>query len=138
MWMTAIAAGVLEPILSLIQFFTGNLDSSGTSVFIGVAMRLIIFAVMTFIIFQMREGKNWARIALAILLGGLGTLSLVIGPITWLFQGHTLSEAFDGVNFFDILFAISRIIHLACVISGLIFMFRTAANNYFRNLPSVL
>src|SRR5215216_6022030 len=45
----------------------------------GVAVRLLVFAGAVYLAARLRQGKNWARVALAVLLGGIGTLSLVSG-----------------------------------------------------------
>ncbi|MCU6792503.1 hypothetical protein OB236_10220 [Paenibacillus sp. WQ 127069] len=79
-------------------------------------IRTLIFGALTFIIMKMYRGKSWARIALIILLGGIGTLSLVIDPIKWLLEGNSLGTMFDGVELTSLLFAASRVVHLAAVL----------------------
>src|ERR671910_2076911 len=78
LWLTAVAAGVIETIIRVIGSLDGDLDSSG------LLIRVIVYAVAVYVIAQMRLGKGWARLTLAVLLGGIGTLSLVIDPISWL------------------------------------------------------
>jgi hypothetical protein len=80
----------------------------------------------------MRLGKGWARNTLAILLGVIGTLSLVIDPITWLAQGNSLREVFADADLLFAFVAPIRAVHLAAVLGALVFMFRPAANAYFR------
>jgi hypothetical protein len=48
--------------------------SGGEADVTGVAIRVIIYIVVVYIIMQMRLGKRWARLAVAVLLGGIGTL----------------------------------------------------------------
>jgi hypothetical protein len=84
----------------------------------------------------MRLGKRWARLALAVLLGGIGTLSLVIDPISWLAGGNALREVFAQADLLFYIVAPIRIVHLAAVIAGLVFMFLPAANDYFRRASS--
>jgi hypothetical protein len=36
---------------------------------------------------RLREGRNWARLTLAVGLGIFGTLSLVVEPVRWLLDG---------------------------------------------------
>lgn len=131
-WFAAIGAGVFETILAVIQFFSGNMNASGSGIFFNVVIRLIIFAILSYIIVELRMGKNWARICLTILLGGIGTLSLVIGPITWLIEGHSLNELIETMNLYTVLFTLSRIVHLASVIVALVLMFQPDANKYYR------
>src|SRR5215204_52163 len=75
--------------------------------------------------------------ALAVLLGVVGTLSLVIDPISWLAGGNTLSEVFTEANLLFFLIAPIRTVHLAAVIAALVLMFLPAANTYFRGSRSV-
>jgi hypothetical protein len=98
----------------------------------GLIIRLIVYTVAVYIIAQMRLGKRWARITLAVLLGGIGTLSLVIDPITWLAAGNSLREVFTQADLLFFIIAPIRAVHLAAVIAALVFMFLPAANNYFR------
>jgi len=130
-WMTAIVAGVFEMIIAVISALLGDSPSIGGLV-IQALIRIVIFGVLTWITAKMYRGKNWARIALTILLGGIGTLSLVIDPIQWLIEGNSLNTMFEGVNMMSLIFAATRVIHLAAVFAALIFMFRPAANRYFR------
>ncbi|UUZ92090.1 hypothetical protein LJK87_42770 [Paenibacillus sp. P25] len=69
---------------------------------------------------------------MAVLLGGIGTFSLVIDPVKWLMEGHAFGEAFAGMTVYSILFGLSRIVHLTFVILALVLMFRPAANPYYR------
>jgi hypothetical protein len=62
----------------------------------------------------------------------LGTLSLVIGPLTWLTEGGSLADAIAAADLGALLFAASRLVHLAAIIASVILMFQPAANAYFR------
>jgi hypothetical protein len=81
---------------------------------------------------RLRQGRNWARIALAVLYGGFGTLSLLIGPVTWLAEGGSLADAMAAADWGSVLFAASRLVHLIAIISALVLMFQPAANDYIR------
>jgi hypothetical protein len=67
-----------------------------------------------------------------VLLGGIGTLSLVIGPVTWLAEGGSLTDAVAAADLGSVLFAASRVVHLGAVIAAVILMFQPAANAYLR------
>jgi hypothetical protein len=60
-------------------------------------------------------------------MAGIGTLSLVIGPVTWLAEGGSLSDAVAAADLGSVLFAASRVVHLGAVIAALILMFTPAA-----------
>ena len=138
LWLTAVAAGVLETTIRVInELFIGLASGSGgeadlTGTISSVVVRVIVYTVAVYIIAQMRRGKRWARLTLAVLLGAIGTLSLVIDPISWLAGGNSLSEVFTEADLLFILIAPIRAVHLVAVIAALVFMFLPAANNYFR------
>lgn len=138
LWLTAVAAGVLETILRVIDaLFMGLASGSGgeadvTGVISSVVIRVIIYTVAVYVIAQMRLGKRWARLTLAVLLGVIGTLSLVIDPISWLAGGNSLGEVFRKADLLFIFIAPIRVVHLASVLAALVFMFLPAANTYFR------
>src|SRR5829696_479748 len=130
LWLTAVAAGILETIIRVI--YSLSVESNTGGVVSGVIIRVIVYAVAIYIIAQMRLGKRWARLTLAVLLGGIGTLSLVIDPISWLAAGNSLREVFAQADLLFFIVAPIRAVHLAAVITALVFMFLPAANNYFR------
>jgi len=138
LWLTAVAAGVLETIIRIIDALAMGLASGSggetdvTGVISGVVIRMIVYTLVVYIITRMRLGKRWARITLAVLLGGIGTLSLVIDPISWLASGNSLSDVFTEADLLILLIAPIRTIHLAAVIAALVLMFLPSANTYFR------
>jgi hypothetical protein len=132
LWLTAVAAGVLETIIRVIYSLSVGSGSGGDADVTGLIIRVIVYTVAIYIILQMRLGKRWARLALAVLLGGIGTLSLVIDPISWLAAGNSLGDVFTQADLLFYIVAPIRAVHLAAVIAALVFMFLPAANNYFR------
>jgi hypothetical protein len=131
LWLLAIAAGLFETVLAVVEATSGN-PGSATEVAVGVAVRLLAFTGLGYLATQLRLGRNWARVALAVLYGGLGTLSLVVGPVTWLAEGGSLAEAVAAADLLSVLFAASRVVHLGAVIAALVLMFHPAANAYLR------
>ena len=130
LWLTAVGAGVLETAMRVFYSSVGGSDSGG------LLIRAAVYAVAVFVIFRMRLGKGWARMALAVLLGGIGTLSLVVDPISWLAAGNPLGEVFAQADALFFLVAPIRAVHLAAVVTALVFMFLPAANAYFRRASS--
>ena len=126
LWLTAVGAGVAETAIRVIFTLTGDPQSNG------LLLRVIVYAVAVYVIWQMRRGRGWARITLAVLLGGLGTLSLVVDPISWLAGGHSLDDYFAQADLLFVLIVPIRAVHLAAVISAFVLMFRPASNDYFR------
>ena len=138
LWLTAVGAGVLETLIRIIDALAmGWASGSGgemdvTGVISGVVIRVIVYTLVVYIITRMRLGKRWARLSLAVLLGGIGTLSLIIDPISWLAAGNSLSDVFTEADLLFFLVAPIRCVHLAAVIGALVLMFLPAANTYFR------
>jgi hypothetical protein len=138
LWLTAVAAGVLETMIRITDTFAMNWASGSggetdlTGVISGVLIRVIVYTLVVYIATRMRLGKRWARLSLAVLLGGIGTLSLVIDPISWLAGGNSLSEVFTEADLLFFVIAPIRTVHLAAVIGALVLMFLPAANTYFR------
>ena len=99
---------------------------------VGVTIRLLAFTGLVYLTVRLRQGRNWARITLAVLYGGFGTLSLVIGPVTWLAEEGSLADAMTAADLGSVLFATSRLVHLTAIIAALILMFHPAANAYIR------
>jgi hypothetical protein len=136
LWLSAVAAGVLETIIRVTNALFMDSSSGGGSDVSSVAIRVIVYTVVVYIIAQMRLGKRWARLTLAVLLGGIGTLSLVIDPISWLAAGNSLGEVFTQADLLFFMIAPIRAVHQVAVIAALVFMFLPAANKYFRAAPS--
>jgi hypothetical protein len=132
LWLTAVAAGVVETVVRVIDSLAvgAGVDVSG------VVIRAIVYAVAVYVMAQMRLGKGWARTTLAVVLGVIGTLSLVIEPISWLAAGNSLGEVFAEADLLFAFVAPIRFVHLAAVIGALVFMFHPAANDYFRRASS--
>jgi hypothetical protein len=131
LWLVAVAAGLLETTLVVIDATAGQVGSAA-EVAVGVTVRLLAFAGLVYLANRLRQGRNWARVALAVLYGGFGTLSLVIGPVSWLAEGGSLADAMAAVDLGSLLFAASRMVHLAAIIAAPILMFHPAANAYIR------
>jgi hypothetical protein len=131
LWLVAVAAGLLETALVMVDA-TDRDVGSGAQVAVGVAVRLLAFTGLVFLAGQLRLGRNWARVALAVLYGVLGTASLVPGPVTWLTEGGSPADAVAGADLGSVLFAASRVVHVAAVVAAVILMFHPAANAYIR------
>jgi hypothetical protein len=110
-WLGALGAGVAE---MLLRWSETPLPAAG--------VRLASYAALALVMYRMRVGKNWARWTLALLLGIVGTLSLVGEPIGWLTNGTDVSAAIVA----------ARVAHLLCVLVAVPLMFVPSANAFFR------
>jgi hypothetical protein len=126
-WLVAIGAGVFETILVVA---TGR---AGDGAAVGVTVRGVVFAAAVVVTARMYAGRRWARAALAVGLGVLGTLSLVVDPILWLAHGNSLTRVLAHAGVTDLVFGGSRAVHVAAVLAGCLLMFLPSANAYFRS-----
>ncbi len=79
LWLVAIAAGAAEALVWLL------LPEPPTLAQLGV--RFAIYTGLTVLVLALYTGRNAVRWAVAALLGGIGTLSLVVEPVSWLAAG---------------------------------------------------
>ncbi|MGV9878722.1 hypothetical protein [Streptomyces sp. NPDC003006] len=131
LWLTAVAAGVFETVLAVVGTVADS-DASTGGLAGGVALRVAVYSAVVLVAVRMRRGANWARLALAGVLGVFGTLSLVVEPVRWLAGGHPLGDALRDVGVVDVLFGGSRVLHVAAVVAAVVLMFRPSANAWFR------
>jgi hypothetical protein len=101
LWLAAVAAGLFETALVVIDATDGSVGSA-SQVAAGVAVRLLVFTGAVYLAARLRQGRNWARVALA------------------------------AADLGSVLFAASRVVHLGAVIAALMLMFHPAANAYIR------
>jgi hypothetical protein len=132
LWFIAVGAGAFETLLVVVEKLSQQ-SGLGTDIIVGVAVRLAVFGLATCLILQMRGGRNWARLSLTVLLGILGSASLLITPIAWFAAGHSIGDYFAGAQTMSLLFAASRVMHIGAVFGGLLFMFQPDANSFFRS-----
>src|SRR5262245_46190656 len=133
LWLLAIGAGVFETILVVANVLWGDGSmANGEGLGAGVTIRLVIFVAMTLVALQLLRGKNWARWTIGIVLGVFGLLSLVIQPVSWLMEGHAVSEAFANLNVASAAFMLSRALHMVSVVAATVLMFVPTSNNFFR------
>jgi hypothetical protein len=90
----------------------------------GSGLRLLALAAAVYLVTQMALGRNWARIALTLVFGGVVTPYLAAESLRWL-------DAASG--FVPVLFSISVIAHIAAVVAALVYMYLPPANRYFRD-----
>jgi hypothetical protein len=126
MWLAAVALGAIETVIVV------GAGEAGASPLAGVLFRCAVYAAAILTALRMRAGRRWARIALALVLGIVGTLSLVVEPISWLADGNSLSAVADDADLTWWAIAGSRALHVAAVWAAVPLMFTRSANRYFR------
>jgi hypothetical protein len=126
LWLAAVALGAIETVIVVAA------DQAGDNPLFGVLFRCAVYAAAILTTLRMRAGQRWARLALALVLGIVGTLSLVIEPISWFADGNSLSAATDDADLTWWAIAASRALHVAAVWTAVPLMFTASANAYFR------
>jgi hypothetical protein len=123
-WLLAIAAGAAEALVRL------ALPEPPTAT--DLAVRFAIYATLVVLVLVLRTGSNRVRWTLAVLLGGLGTLSLVIEPLSWLLDGGSPTAFLATADGPTLLVIGLRVLHIAAVVAAMVAMFRPGANAFFR------
>lgn len=131
LWITAVVAGFFETVL-MVGGLLAEGDTSAGELAGGLLLRMAVFSAAVLVAVQLRRGRNWARLTLAVGLGVFGTLSLVIEPLRWLADGHSPGDALRDLGAVDVLFGASRVLHLSAVLGAMVLMFRPTANAWFR------
>ena len=124
LWLAAIGAGAAEALVHLLLPQPPTLGQ--------LAARFGIYAVLTVLVLALRTGRNSVRWTVAVLLGGFGTVSLVIEPVSWLLAGGSPGLFLVVADAPALVAAVLRIAHLVAVFSALVLMFRPTANAWFR------
>ena len=128
-WTIAVGAGALETIGTVaVQAADGAADSA---LAVGVGVRVAVYTIVLLVVAALWRGNRWARVGLAVGLGGLGLLSLVADPVGWLASGNSV---WDGLRAADVQLALLiavRSVHVAAVLAACVLMFRPASNRYF-------
>lgn len=121
-WLLAIAAGVIESVLALTDI--GSRGAWDAGVWVGLAVRVAVFVAGTLLAVRLRRGSNAARIALTVLLSGLGFASLVVPSTLAMAGGASFVEAFggDGGELAGV-FLVVRLLHIALVVVATVGMY---------------
>jgi hypothetical protein len=97
-----------------------------------LAVRGTAFGLLFLLSVRMAKGRNWARVALTLIFGGLGTLSLIMEPSGWILSGGSVTlylAAADGPEWTVI---VARTLHLLAVLVATALMYGSASRRYFR------
>ena len=124
LWLTAIAAGAAEALVYLLLPEPPTLAQVGA--------RFAIYAVLTALVLCLRTGRNAVRWVVAVLLGGFGTVSLMIEPASWLLAGGAPTAFLAAAEVPTLIGAVLRVAHVVAVLTALVLMFRPSANAWFR------
>ena len=80
--------------------------------------RLAVYAVVALFIVQFARGREWARLFLIVGLGVVGTASLLVEPVMWLFDGADFDAYFGALDGPGAVILVRRLVHLVAVVVG--------------------
>ncbi|GAA3092401.1 hypothetical protein GCM10010464_65040 [Pseudonocardia yunnanensis] len=124
-WLAAIAMGAVEALVRLL------LPEPPTPT--QLAVRFAIYTALAVLVLALHTGRNAVRWAVAVLLGGIGTLSLVVEPLDWLLAGGSPTSFLATADGPTLLITALRTLHVAAVAVALTLLFRPSATRYFRS-----
>jgi cytochrome c biogenesis protein ResB len=134
LWLVYLALGLIGAVLTfavLDELIAASADEAGVSgedvadagrgvMIFAVVIGLVILGLVVALVFQMRKGKNWARITLTVL-GALGVLSSVRG----------IGDAFSAEGIGPVIGIVS-LLQVLLVIGAIVLMYMKDANPYFQ------
>lgn len=120
----ALSAGVIEMAAQLWPLDRLN-DSAGA-----VTIRLGIYAFVLICIIFFARGRGWARLLLLVGIGVVGTLSLIIDPLLWLFAGPDFGAFFAALDGQLTAIVASRIAHIVAVMVAVTAMLRRSTRDH--------
>lgn len=130
LWVCAVAAGVGETSVQVARAALGAMPPDGLAV--QVLVRLLVYTAVLLLVLRLRRGEQPVRLAVAVLVGGVGTLSMIGQPIIAVTQGVVWSDAWlDGSGAWAWTFAALRAVHVVAVLGGLALLFVPASNGFF-------
>ena len=123
-WLIAVAAGGLEAVIH-------TLTNEGYNAAVELRVRAVVYVLVIVFVVQLLRGRAWARIALTVVLGGLGMFSLLAEPVSWLMSGGSPGAFLAAADVPTVVVVVIRAVHVVAVIVALVLMYRPAANSYF-------
>ncbi|MGH8876231.1 MAG: hypothetical protein ACRD0P_02640 [Stackebrandtia sp.] len=128
----AIAAGAAETLLFVAQAFT---TGAWDGIAVQVAVRLVIYAGLSLLVLRLRAGQNRTRVVVAVVIGGFGTLSMVVSPIAWLAAGNSPAAFLSGADGWTLAFTCLRAAHVVAVLASMVYLFHPTASAFYRPRP---
>jgi hypothetical protein len=124
LWLGAILAGVAE---TLVRLATPEAPAAA-----GLAVRFGLYLVLAVLVLALFRGHDAVRWTVAVLLGGLGTLSLVVEPIGYLAAGGSVAAFLASAGWADLAVAGLRALHIVEVLAALALLFHPSSTAFFR------
>ena len=123
-WLVAVACGVTE---TLVRLALPDPPTAGELV-----GRSVVYALVVASVLGLASGRATVRVAVAVLLGAVGTVSLIADPVGWLAAGGSPAAFLAAADGPTLLIVGLRTVHLLAVLIALVAMFHPRANAFFR------
>jgi hypothetical protein len=123
-WLAAVAFGVAE---TLVRLALPDPPTAGELV-----VRSAVYVLVAVSVLALSSGRAAVRAAVAVLVGGVGTLSLAAEPVQWLAAGGSPVAYLASADVATLLIVALRTAHLLAVLVALVLLFGPRANAYFR------
>jgi drug/metabolite transporter (DMT)-like permease len=124
-WLAAVACGVLEALLNAVT-------SPDYDVAVQLSIRTVVYVLVTLLIVRLRRGERWVRLALTVLLGVVGLVSLLAEPISWLIAGGAPASFLAAADAPTVAVVALRAIHVVAVVCALSLVYTPMANRFFK------
>ncbi|MEQ3549944.1 hypothetical protein WIS52_05635 [Pseudonocardia nematodicida] len=123
-WLAAILAGMAE---TLVRLAVAEPPTGGE-----VAARAGIYLVLAALVLLLRTGHDPIRWTVVLVLGVLGSLSLVVEPVRALLGGASAATFLVTASLPELAAAGLRALHLVEVLVALVLLFHPSATAFFR------
>ncbi|MFC3494865.1 hypothetical protein [Glycomyces rhizosphaerae] len=130
LWITAIAAGILETVLAVSEIAMESGIDAG--VWMNIGLRSVVYIGAFVLVGFFARGRRWARLSLFALLSVIGLAAMVVPSAMQIADGESLIGAVGGDGRFALAFFVIRLLHIAAVLLATGLMFSRGANAYFR------
>lgn len=130
LWWLAIGVALVE--LATPALLASDPAAASRSRGVELAVRGSAFCLLFLLSLQMAWGWNWARVALTLLFGGLGSLSLIMEPIGWIAAGGDVTDYLADADVASWVVVAARTAHLLCVLVATGLMYVRESRRYFR------
>jgi|1186.fasta_scaffold441812_1 hypothetical protein len=126
LWFTAIGCGVAETLVRL-----ATPDPPGP---VALAVRFAVHLGLAGLVLALYSGRDAVRWTVAVVMGLLGTASLVVEPLQWLAAGGSVPDFLAAADGPTIVITVLRAVRVLAVLGALVAMFRPAADRWFRDV----
>jgi hypothetical protein len=130
LWWLAIGMALVE--LATPALLASDPAAAFRSRGVELAVRGSVFCLLFVLSLHMAWGWNWARVALTLLFGGLGSLSLIMEPTGWIAAGGDVTGYLSNADAASWVVVAARIAHLLCVLAATGLMYARESRRYFR------